>query len=195
MKKTTTKKLVSIAMLAAVSTALMFIDFPIPLMPPFLKLDISEVPVLIATFAMGIPAGIAVAFIKNALHLFVSTTMYVGELSNFLISVAMVVSAGIVYSRNKTRKNAVLALVVSTVVTIIFAALINRFFIIWAYVNMMGLTEEKIVAICNGVNKHVTSINGYIYFGVIPFNFIKSVINAVVTLLLYKRISKIIKKQ
>ena len=83
------------AMLSAVAFILMFLDFSVPFMPPFIKMDLSELPALIGSFAMGPLCGVLICLIKNVLHLFITTTGGVGELSNFLLGAAFVLPAGL----------------------------------------------------------------------------------------------------
>ena len=89
-------------MLGALATVLMFLEFPIPmLIPPFIKFDFSELPALLAAYAMGPVSGIAVCFIKNAINLLHTQTGGVGELSNFILGVCFVLPAGLIYKRKK----------------------------------------------------------------------------------------------
>ena len=94
---------------AAVAVVLMLMEFPIPfLIPDFVKMDFSELPALLAAFSLGPVYGVAVCFIKNAVHAFFTTTGCIGELSNFLLGCCFVIPAGILYNRKKNRKNALL---------------------------------------------------------------------------------------
>ena len=96
------------AMLSAVAYVLMFIDFPIPfLIPSFIQMDISELPALIGTFSMGPMCGVLICLVKNLLHLFITSTGGVGELSNFLLGVVFVLPAGYIYKKKKNKKSAV----------------------------------------------------------------------------------------
>ena len=96
-------------MLGALATVLMFLEFPIPmLIPPFIKFDFSELPALLAAYAMGPVSGIAVCFIKNAINLLHTQTGGVGELSNFILGVCFVLPAGLIYKRKKTQKSAMI---------------------------------------------------------------------------------------
>ena len=102
--KARTHKITVTAMLGAVATVLMFLEFPIPfLIPPFVKLDFSELPALLASFSLGPVSGVAVCLIKNLVCCLRSSTGCVGELANFLIGICLVVSAGIIYRRKKSR--------------------------------------------------------------------------------------------
>ena len=98
-----TRALTGTAMLAAVATILMYMEFPIPIMPGFIKMDISELPALIASFAYGPLSGIAVCLIKNLIKLPSTSTAAVGELFNFVMGALFVGVAGIVYKKNISR--------------------------------------------------------------------------------------------
>ena len=93
------------AMLSALSFVIMFLDFSVPLMPSFIKMDISELPALIGSFAMGPVYGVLICLLKNILHLTISNSGGVGELSNFILGASFVFIAGMVYKHKKTRKN------------------------------------------------------------------------------------------
>ena len=107
-QSTRTRTLVGTAMLGAVGFVLMFLDFSVPVMPSFIKMDFSELPALLASFAYGPLAGAAVCLIKNVLHLFVGHTGGVGELSNFLLGCLYAIPAGLIYRRIRTRKGALI---------------------------------------------------------------------------------------
>lgn len=93
------------AMLSAVAFALMFFEFSIPfLVPSFIQMDLSELPALIGAFAMGPWYGVIICLIKNLIHLLITTTGGVGELSNFILGAAFVLPAGLIYQRKKTKK-------------------------------------------------------------------------------------------
>ena len=95
------------AMLSAIAFVLMLFDFPIAfLIPSFIQMDFSELPALIGSFAMGPACGVMVCLIKNILHLTVSSTGGVGELSNFILGTAFVLPAGLIYKHKKSRKSA-----------------------------------------------------------------------------------------
>ena len=97
-------KLTMIAMLSAIAFVLMFLEFSVPIMPPFIKMDLSDLPELIGAFAMGPVSGVTICLIKNLLHLFLSTTGGVGELSNFLLGACFVLPAGLIYRKWKGKK-------------------------------------------------------------------------------------------
>ena len=107
-KTTNIRKLTGTAMLGAVAAVLMYMEFPIPIMPSFVKLDVSELPALLAAYAYGPVSGIAVCLIKNLIKLPSTSTAAVGELFNFVMGALFVGVAGFVYKRSKTRRSALI---------------------------------------------------------------------------------------
>ena len=110
-----THKLTVTAMLSAVAFLLMFIEFPIPaLIPAFVKLDVSDLPELLAAFSLGPVYGVAVALLKNLLFLVLhgTSSAYVGEVFNFIMGGVFAFAAGFIYQRNKSRKGALMGAVI-----------------------------------------------------------------------------------
>ncbi len=196
--KTTTKnrtyKIAMIGMLSAIAFVLEALNFPIPLMPSFIKLDFSELPALIASFSLGPVSGIAVCFIKNLFNLLMhSDTGGVGELSNFLLGMMFVGTAGLVYKVKKGKKAALAGSVIGAVVMALFSIVSNYFLVYPFYMNVMGLPKEAILGMYQAINPNVeTLMEALICFNV-PFTFCKAMISVVITFLIYKRISPIIK--
>ena len=179
----TPKFIASVGILSGISIVLMqILEFPIPFMPPFLKFDFSTLPALIGGFAYGPVTGIAIAFIKAALHLLRTDTGGVGELADFLASGSLVLVSSLIYKRIKTRKGAVLGLVLG--------AIANYFILIPFYTNVMPM--EQIISLCSKVNPLITNTLGYVLYGAIPFNLIKALLLSIITFVLYKQISKIL---
>lgn len=192
-QKTNTRKIVILGLFSAISSLLMYIEVPLPLMPPFLKLDISGVPVLIASFLFGPWEGVAVALLKDLVHLLSTHTGGVGELSDFLIFSFFSLVVGYIYKKSKTKKTSEIALVAGTLTIGFMGALTNKFLIIPFYTKVMPL--EAIISACNKVNPLIGNINTYILFGVVPFNLIKGILISVVTLLVYKKLSVYVKSK
>ena len=105
------RALVVTAMLSAVGCVLMMLDFPLPmLIPSFVKMDVSELPALLAAFSMGPVSGIVVCLMKNILAaIFHGSTLGIGEVCNFLMGAVFTGVAGLIYKHSKTRKMAVIA--------------------------------------------------------------------------------------
>lgn len=195
MQNQKTKKIVGIGILSAVATVLMLLEFPVPLFVPFLKIDISNLPVILGTFMYGPLSGICIAFIKNALHLFASTTTGVGELADFLITASYVLAAGLIYKKNKTRKTAVIGIIAGIITSTIVGALTNYYILLPFYGFAFGMSIKEIIEICQQFNPTIKNLWGYIFFAVVPFNLIKSTLVGILTLILYKKSSILFKQQ
>lgn len=186
-----TKHVVTTGILSAIAFVLMFFSFSLPFLPPFLKIDLSNIPIMICGFALGPVAGIISALIKALLQLFVTTTGGVGEIADFLCAASLVGVSSVFYKKNKSFKNALIGCVLGIIAMIIMACIANRFLLIPAYSKVMPL--EEIFAMCKAVNPYIDGMSGYIVFGVVPFNIIKGTVISFLTILLYKKISKLIK--
>ncbi len=189
--KKNTKQLTTLALIAAISTVLMYIEFPIPFMPPFFKLDISTVPVLIGGFLFGPVSGILIALVKDIIHLLSSQTGGVGELADFLCTSAIVGISSAFYKNNKSKKHAILSLAAGVIGLIIVSSIANLYLLIPFYSKVMPI--EQIFETCNAVNPLINGKVTYIIWGVVPFNFLKGIIVSLITMLLYKKISHIVK--
>jgi len=192
-QKLSVSKMTKVAMLSVLAFVLMLIELPLPIFPGFLKLDISDVPALIAGFALGPVAGIAVEAVKNMLHLLRTSTGGVGELANFAIGVAIVFPSAWLYQKRKSKAGAIVGLAIGTVVMAIIGAFANYFVLIPFYANFMPI--DAIVAMGSVINKSIDSIATLVLFGIIPFNLFKGLVVSLFTMLLYKRISPILSKQ
>jgi riboflavin transporter FmnP len=206
-KKVNTRKLVMTAMLSAVATVLMFIEVPIPaLIPSFVKMDISDLPALIGTFSMGPIAGVVISLLKNVLHIAIKGTSSagVGELCNFLLGCFFVVPAGLIYKAMKgdptaedaKKKGRIAALVgcVSGALIMALASVPLNYFVTYpAYVKFYGMPLEAIIGMYQAILPSVKSLIGCLVIFNLPFTFVKGLLDAVITFLIYKRISPFIK--
>ena len=190
-KRVSVRYLTVTAMLSAVAYILMFLDFSVPFMPAFIKMDLSELPALIGSFAMGPLCGVVVCRIKNALHLFITTTGGVGELSNFILGVAFVLPAGLIYKHKKNRKSALIGSLVGAAFMGIFSIVSNYFLVYPAYYNFMP--EEVILAAYQAILPSVKNILQCLICFNMPFTIIKGMFSVVITFLTYKHISPILK--
>lgn len=191
--RNTTRWIAKTGILAAVAIVLMYIEMVLPLMPAFLKFDFSEVAVLLAAFTLGPATAILIELIKNLAHLPVSQTLYVGELANFIIGSLFVGTAGLIYKRKKTRANAIVALTAGTLVMTLGACLINYFFMLPFYINVMEFPLEAIIGMVQAVgNKAVSNLETLILFVFVPFNLFKGLVVSIIVGLLYKRLSPLL---
>jgi len=194
-KKNKTRNMVSIAMLAAVAVVLMLFEFPLPFLPPFYKIDASELPVIIGAFAMGPWAGVLIELIKVLLNLLLdgTTTAFVGEFANFLIGCSYVVPASIVYYRKKSKKNAIVGLVIGTVACAVVGCLLNAYLLLPAYSKAFHMDIEALVAMGTAANKAIDSMFTFVLFATAPLNILKCGLVSIITMLIYKPISRILK--
>lgn len=190
------RTLVQIAMLGAVSVVLMMFEIPLWFAPSFYKLDFSEVPVLIGTFALGPMAGAAIEFIKVLLHLLFkgTTTAGVGDLANFLIGCSMIVPAGMFYRRKKTRKNAAIGLTLGTIIMVVVGSAMNALVLLPVYAAAFGMPMDALVGMGSAINPAITNVATFAAFAVAPFNLLKGVAVSVITMILYKYVSPILKR-
>lgn len=193
MKNSKLNKNIKISLLAVIAFLLMFIEISIPIFPEFLKIDISDLPALIGTFAFGPVSGVIIEFIKNLLHgLFASKTAFVGELANFLVGSMMVITAGTIYNRKKDKLGAIIALIAGTVVMSLGAAIVNIFVLLPLYEKVLGFPISSVVGISSKVNPKVVNLGTLIIWAIIPFNLIKGAVVCIMTRLVYKSISPIL---
>ena len=190
-----TSRITYTAIFAAIASILMYFEFPLPFMPPFLQVDLSGVAVLIGVFIFGIRPGIYMILIKDIIHLSKSATGGSGELADFLMMTTLIVIAVSIYKHHRTRKTAVVGCLVGTAGMAVVGMLTNNFLIIPYYTVAMGWPIETILDLCAQVNPYIGSMWGYLLLGVLPFNLIKGVIITVITLLAYKQLSVFIKSK
>ena len=185
---TKTSKITYTAIFAAIATVLMYFEFPIPFMPPFLKVDLSGAVVLIGAFIFGIAPAITMIGIKDLIHLTQTQTAGSGEAADFLMLSTLVIIAVLIYRAHKTRKMAVVGCAAGSVAMACMGMLTNYFLIIPFYVNGMGWNLDAIFELCSAVNPHITGMSMYLLIGVLPFNLIKGIVDSALTYLLYKRV-------
>ena len=167
------------------------LEFPVPLVPSFLKFDFSDLPALITSFSLGPVWGVLVELIKNLVHLPFTGTSGVGELANFIIGAMLVAPAGIVYKFKKDRAGAVLGSAVGALFAAVVSVPVNYFITYPFYTNFMPL--EAILGAYKAILPAAdTLIKALLIFNV-PFTFVKGAICAVITFIVYKKLSPIIK--
>ena len=166
----------------------MFFSFNVPLMPSFIKLDFSELPALIAAFGFGPLSGATVCLVKNLVNLLFTTTGGVGELSNFLLGVAYVVPAGLIYQKIKTRKGALVGSLTGCVISSIYC-LPHNYFLIYPLFGKFVLPLEAILGMYQTLNPNVDGLFQAIATFNVPFTFAKEVLTAAIAFLIYKKLS------
>jgi riboflavin transporter FmnP len=192
----TTQKMVLTALFGAISAILMILEFSLPLFPPFLKLDFSELPVIIGGYIMGPVAGFVIILIKIGFNFIANgtTTGGVGELSNMLCSVFYMLPATLIYMRKKTKKTAAISLIAGTVIVSIYSIFNNLYLIFPIYAKVMGLDMNSIVGMCSKVNPAIKDTFTLMAIGIVPFNLLKYSLVSIITFLVYKRVKKVLFK-
>ena len=189
-KRINVRKMTMTALLGALSAVLMMFSFKVPLMPSFISMDFSELPALIASFALGPVSGVAVCLIKNLFNLFSSQTGGVGELSNFLLGCCFVLPAGIVYKYRHTRSGAILGALAGAFTMAVVSVFTNYFIVYPIYTAFMPM--ETIMGMYQAINPHVENLWQALLMFNMPFTFIKGMCSVVVTLLVYKKLSPLL---
>ena len=184
-----------ISVLGALGAVLMLIDFPIAIAPNFYKLDLGDLPCLIGAFALGPVPALFIQIVKIIVKLLLkpTSTAFVGEMAAFICSSALTVTAGFVYSKKKNKENAVKGMILGTLIMSIVATAANYLFIIPAYVQMFHMPLEAIIGMGHEIFPAVTDKFSFVLCCVLPFNLIKAAIVDVLTFILYKHISPLIK--
>ena len=187
------RTIVQVGMLAAIAVVLMLFEIPLPFAPSFYEIDFSEVPVMIGTFAMGPLAGAAIELVKILLNFFINgtTTAGVGEVANFLIGCALVVPAGIIYRRKRTRKGAIIGMAAGTVFMTLLGCGLNAYVLLPTYAAAFQLPIDSLVAMGTAVNGSITDLFTFVAFAVAPFNILKGVLVSLIVFLIYKKISPV----
>ncbi len=191
----TTRKIAMIGLFSALALILHVLDFPVPFAPPFYKLDFSEIPALLGTFAFGPVAGVMIEFCKIVLKLLVkgTSTAFVGDLANFVIGCSLILPASILYLFKKTKKRAVLSCVTGTAIMTVFGTAFNAVYLLPAFSKLYGMPLEAIIGMGSEINGGITDIVTFVCFAVAPMNLIKGFAASFVSMLIYKPLSPILK--
>ena len=195
MNKINARRVSICAVSGALGFVLMLLEFPLPfIIPSFIKLDFSEIPALIAAFAFGPVEGIIVCLVKNILHLFVTTSNGVGELSNFILGSFFVGIAGLVYKKIHSRKGALVGSLIGAVVMSVISIATNYYIVYPAYVVIYGMPMEGILDMYKAILPFADSLLKALVIFNLPFNILKGILDSAVCFAVYKRLSPFLKK-
>ena len=190
----TTQTLITTAMLAALAGVLMSLEISIPMMPPFYKVDFSDVPSLIALFLMGPVQAVCVEVMKILIKLVTigTSSAFVGDLSNLIGIVIYVLPLWFVYKKmGKTRRAGITAMLVSVPVRVAFACFCNACITLPLYAKAMDMPLDGVIQIVAAVNPSIHNLTSFIVLATIPFNILKIGVNYIVGYFLYERLCKI----
>ncbi|HCX62860.1 ECF transporter S component [Sedimentibacter sp.] len=189
-----TKVIAKIGVLSAVATVLMLFDFPLWFAPNFYKLDFSEVPVLLGTFAMGPVAGIAIEFVKILLNFVLNGTDTggIGEMANFVVGCSFIIPAGYIYKYKKSFSTAIIGLIAGTITLATIGTIMNYFVLLPVYAKVYGAPLQAFIDMGNLINPAITDLKTLVMYAVAPFNLFKGVVISSITILIYKKVSPIL---
>ena len=194
----TTRFIARTAVFAAISIILYtvpFLKFALPIFPSFLEIHLDEIPALIAGFAYGPISGLLVILVKTIVKLPLTNTACVGELADFIYSVAFVLPAALIYKKHRTMKGAVVAMVVAMLVQIVVASTVTTFVMLDMYSMLYHLPKAVILAMCQKINPAIKDLGlPFLLMVALPFNALKDAIVVALTFLLYKRLRVLFNK-
>lgn len=191
----TTRKMVVIGIFSAISAVLMLFEVPMPFAPSFYKLDLSDLPAVIGGFAFGPMTGVMIEFIKVLLNLILNGTQtaFIGELANFIVGCSYVLPSSIIYIFKKNRQTAFISCLAATMIITIVGSSLNAFYLLPAFAKLYGMPLDALIAMGTAINPAINNLFTFVLFAVAPINLLKGGILSVITVLVYKKLSPILK--
>ena len=189
-----------IAVFATLAAILYILNFPLPFFPSFLEFKFADIPVLIGSFALGPVSAAIIVVVQILLKLVImgTGTSFVGELSDLVTGCAFSVVAGLIYSKKRTFKGALLGIGIGTLCEVIIAILMNWLVLVPFYVSaFFGGSWEPLIGIVKPLFPNITRqtfYNYYLWASVLPFNLMRCIVAVLVALPVYKRTSNLINK-
>lgn len=190
-----TRVIAGCGMLIAVAVILQYVEFAIPVMPSFIKLDFSDLPEIIGAYAYGPLAGIVITGLKNLIHMAVSQSGFVGELSNFILGAVFSGVAGYIYQKNKTKKGALIGGIAGAAVMALVSLPSNYFVIYPMYYSILHYPEAVVLQLYQVILPSMKSVGQCLLVFNVPFTFLKGAVDVLFAMLVYKRISPILKNK
>ena len=187
-----------IAILGALAGILYIFDFPLSFaFPSFLNFKLVDIPVLISSFVLG-PVSAAITVVVEVLIKLVAkgtSTAFRGELADLLLGFAFAVPAGLIYSKKRTFKGALLGIGIGALCEVAVALLANKFILVPFYVKKYGW--GAIIGMMTSLFPSCTEenfYNIYLWVSVLPFNLLRCLVSSVINILVYKRLSIVINR-
>lgn len=181
------KNMVLVSILGAISGVLMLFKFPLPIAPTFMKMDFSDSVLIIGGFLTGPVYSLIMIFIKWIVKLIITSTStaYAGELSGLILNISFILPMSYFYSKNKTKKTAIILMIIFSITTSLIAIFTNVYMIFPLY----GLSGNAIVGPFKVLFPFVDSVWQVMLISILPFNLMKIAINSIIALILYKKVS------
>lgn len=194
--KVRTTLITHISYMSTISFLLMLLQLPLPIFPSFLKLDLSDVPGLIATIIYGPLAGISTQFFKNILFFLVrgSSSGGIGEVANFFVGISFILPLSFIYKKKYTPTTFFTGAIVGIVTMSTIASLLNYFLLLPLYAFIMGFNVSDFINMGASINPYINNLKTFIILSILPFNILKGFLNATITYMLLKSIKPFIQK-
>lgn len=197
-KRMSIKQMSMVGIMSAITIILYyFVKFNLPFFPPWLDIQVSELPALITGFAYGPFAGCLVILVRFVIKLPSTITAGVGELADLILSVSVVAISSLIYKKHRTMKGALIGTGIGVGIGVIISCFLNWLVLIPAYIYLAGFSIDLLVGMLSYLPFEVTRENfmlSYVLVGALPFNLVRFVLVYALTFLLYKRIHKLLKK-
>lgn len=178
MRRSKTQKMVGVAMLAAIGYLLMFLAFPVIPLFPYMKVDFSDIPILIGTYLFGPIAGITTAFLRSVIH-FVTTggdvANLIGDVTSFVASVAFVMPVYFITKKSRSKFSLIIGLIVGVLSLTVAMSFMNYLVTLPLYLKVMNFD------IGMAFGKYIVTV-------VVPFNLIKGGIISVVFMAVHAKL-------
>ena len=190
---TAARRVSIIGICAAIATVLHILDFPLLFIAPeFYKLDFSELPVMLCGFYLGPSATVACEGVKILLKLLLkgTSTAFVGDFANFAVGCSLVLPATLIYHLDKSKKSAVIGLILGTLILTVFGSIFNAIYLLPKFSELFGLPLDTIIAMGSAIHPAVADLPTFVALCVAPLNLLKGGAISVLTLLLYKRVAR-----
>jgi riboflavin transporter len=185
------RKTAFISLLSTIGFLLMFVEFPLPMIPPFLQIGVSEIPALIGAIMFGPAAGVAVELIKNLLHFLITNRggMGVGELSNLIAGSTFVICSTYFIRKSAGKKVGYwVGLTFGTIAMAIVMMIANYYIFIPAFAYVMGQSVGDIISWSHTANASINNLWTLVLYAVFPFNIIKGIVEACIAYPIYNRL-------
>lgn len=189
-----TKKLAVSSMLAALGVILQFLEIPLPFIPSFIKLDFSDLPGFIGAFVCGPMYGMLITLVRNVIHILMSSSAGIGELSNFLLSSVFVLTAGYIYKKLPSLKGVILGGIAGAAVMGAVSFPVNNFLVYPLYYSVMGFPESAVLAMYRLIRPSTDSIAEALLVFNVPFTVCKGLLSVLFSAMIYKPLEKLIKR-
>lgn len=178
----------------AISTILYIVpvfNLKLPFLPSFLSLHFDEIPAFVAGYAYGPWTAVAVLLVKTLIKLPMSSTMGVGELTDFCLSLSFVVVATIIYRKKRNFKGVFIGFFASLLTQNLAALLLNIYVMLPFYIAVMGYDQSQLLALCQMANASVSDLGwSYGFYCVLPLNLIKDGAVLFLTFFIYRTLHK-----